>query len=99
MNESGTMKRNSQIILIVLFFFLVAYGLITFQWGMVFSLACFIVILILVLVIFQKIREHLWTAGELNRKMALDIESLKESLDTMKDEIAEIKDLVREKSR
>lgn len=95
MTKLQAKEKNSLIILVILFFILVSYAIITFQWGLVFSLLWFFVVIILVLIILQKIVDYLRGSEELNRRLSSDVESLKESVDSMKEDISEIKEYTR----
>ncbi|WP_048150145.1 hypothetical protein [Methanolacinia paynteri] len=96
MTELRTGERNSLIIFAVFCLIVIFYGAITFQWGMIFSFIALIIPIFLILIILQKIVEHFRTSQDLNRKLASDLESLKESVSEMKEEITEIKELAKD---
>lgn len=89
------MERNGLVVLVILCFIVALYGVTTSQWGLVFSFIWFIVVISLVLAILQKTVKYFETAHDLNRKLAYDIESLKESVDGIKEDIRDIKDIMK----
>ncbi|ADN35584.1 acriflavin resistance protein [Methanolacinia petrolearia DSM 11571] len=86
-------ERNGLIVLIILCFIVVLYGAATFQWGLVFSLIWFLVVIVMVLIILKKFSDYIRSFGKLNRQMASDLRSLKNSVDGMREETGEIKAL------
>ncbi|MDD4127735.1 MAG: hypothetical protein PHV39_08630 [Methanomicrobium sp.] len=87
--------KRALVILLILSFIVVLYGAITFQWGLIIFFIYLIVLIILVLFILQKIITHFQVSVETNRQMASDIESLTESVNDIKEDIREIKNLMK----
>lgn len=96
MTELKAGERNSLIILAVLCIIVILYGTITFQWGIIYSFISLIIPVFLILIILIKIVEYLRTSQDLKRKLASDVESLKNSVGEMKEEITEIKELTKD---
>ena len=92
------MKKNNQIIFlifIILSFIVALYCIISFQWGILFSFIFLIVPVILILMILQKLLKQLEISNELNLNLASDIESLKVSVNKIKEDIGEIKEIAK----
>lgn len=91
MTKFQATERNGLIVLVILCFIVFLYGAATFQWGLAFSIIWCLVVIVLGLIILKKFLDHIRASAELNRQMASDLESLKNSVDGIKDEISEIK--------
>ena len=91
MTKFQATERNGLIVLVILCFIVVLYGAATFQWGLVFSLIWFLVVIVLGLIILKKFLDHIRAFGKQNRQMASDLRSLKNSVDGMREEIGEIR--------
>jgi uncharacterized ion transporter superfamily protein YfcC len=81
------MERKNLILLFILCLIVVLYGVITFQWGMMLYLIVLIVLIFLILELLYKFGKHIEISKEFERKLTSDIESLNESLNSIKDEI------------